>query len=113
MADFPSALAQGMESEEYWIDPMLTSRARGGGFKGRRLQSAKKRGFTVRLNKLTPDERATLETFYDANRATTFNFAWNDSLTDVWIVAFADRDAITWRRAGPDIWDADVRLEEA
>ncbi len=112
MADFPSSLAQGIESEEYWIDPLIVSRARGGGLKGRRLQSAKKRGFTVRLNKLTASERSTLETFYDTNRALTFRFAWNDAPSTFYTVSFADRDAITWQRAANDYWDATVRMEE-
>ena len=113
MADFPSSLGQGLDSKEIWIDPVLVSRARGGGFKGRRLQSGKKRGFEVILRKLTAAERTTFETFYDTNRALTFNFAWNDALGTVYVVAFANRDAISWQRVSPLLWDATVQLEEA
>lgn len=112
MADFPSTLVQGRESREIWIDPVLVSRARGGGFKGRLLQSAKKRGFEVVLPRLTAAQKATLESFYDANRALTFNFAWNDAPSTVYVVAFATRDGLTFTRSMPLHWDATVLLEE-
>lgn len=113
MADFPSTLGQGLDSKEIWIDPILGGRARGGGFKGRRLQAVKKRGFEVILRKLTAAERTTFETFYDTNRALTLNYSWNDAPGTVYVVAFANRDGISWQRVSPLLWDATVLLEEA
>lgn len=113
MADFPTTLGQGIESKEIWIDPMLVSRARGGGFKGRLLQSGKKRGFEVVLKGLTDAEKSTFETFYDTNRALTMNFYWEDALSTPYVVAFANRDAISWSRMAPGYWLGTVMLEES
>lgn len=80
-------------SIEDWADPLLLSTSRGGGTKGRRLQAGKKRLFRV-LHVLTAAERATLEAFYDANRAVSFDFAWNGV---TYSVIFADKQGLSWR----------------
>ena len=113
MADYPAALAQVTGSREQWRDPAEVSYSRAGGFKARRLQSAKKRGFVVEHKFLTSAERSTLEAFYDANRTGTFNFAWNDAPGDVYVVAFASKDGLTFQCAKGLYWDVSVELSEA
>lgn len=100
MANYPSSLRQSNGSREIWYDPIELDDARSGAAKGRRLQSAKKRRFIVRHESLTEAEKQTLETFYDANRATTFLFAWNKAPGTTYTVIFADKEGLDWTGQG-------------
>lgn len=109
MADFPLMALESLQSKEKWRDPIIKSYTRAGGFKGRRLQSVKKKGFPVELRTLTTTEKGTLETFYDANRLGTFNFWWADIPGTVYVVTFADE--LQWSRDMPIHWNVTVLLE--
>lgn len=112
MPSYPSSLPQAADSTEEWSDPLLVSYARSGGIKARRLQSAKKRVFVVRHQFLTTAQVATLETFYNANRAGSFDFAWNDSPASTYSVVFADGNGLQFSRAAGNYYNVAVRLAE-
>ena len=112
MASYPSAIPQDPDSEEIVRDPLLVSYARSGTVKARRLQPAKKRSFVVVHKFLTATEKATLQTFFDTNRALTLTFAWNDVPATTYTVIFSDPAGLSWRRSRPLLWDTTVRLDE-
>lgn len=110
MADFPLIALESLQSKERWRDPILKSYARSGAFKGRRLQAVKKKSFPVVLPKITTADKATLEAFYDANRANVFNFWWADIPATVFSVIFADE--LDFARSTPILWDVTILLEQ-
>lgn len=112
MANFPATIFPDYKvSSEDWRDPMLKDYARSGAFRGRRLQTAKKRRINLVFKLLTNADRGTLETHYDANRDLTFVFVWPDSGLG-YTVAYANDNAISFQRSAPNRWDATVILEE-
>lgn len=110
MADYPSSIPQHKSSREGWVDPTLEDRARSGSYKGRQLQAAKKKLFTVVHRQLTPTQKDTLETFYDTNRALAVTFAWNDAPGVTYTVRFSG-DGFDWERDGY-YWTGIARLAE-
>jgi hypothetical protein len=111
MADFPAVPAPAYTSVDAWLDPILKSRSRSGGYKGRRLQTGKKHQITLEFKTLSETERAAIQTHYDANRGLTFNFTWQDTST-TFVVAYGDDGAIPWKKIGPGRYDATIKLEE-
>lgn len=113
MANYPAALPQERDgSEEQVRDPLLLSISRAGGAKGRRLQPAKKMAFTIVHKGLTVAEKGTLQTFFDANRAVSFVFAWNDAPGTTFTVIFADPEGLRWRRGKGTTWNVTVPVIE-
>ena len=107
MANYPS-FGQLDSSQETIQDGLLISRASNGAARGRSLYAAKKRGFTVAHN-LSAADKATLETFYDTNKALSVTFVWaGDSVSRTCI--FPSPPKFT-PLAGPR-WEAEVALEE-
>lgn len=112
MPSYPSALPQSADSTEEWTDPLLVSYARSGGVKARRLQTAKKRVFVVRHQFLTAAQVSTLENFYNSNRTSAFDFAWNDSPATAYSVVFADTNGLQFLRTAGNYYAVAVRLAE-
>lgn len=112
MASYPSSIRQHPDSEEIVRDPLLVSYARSGAVKARRLQPGKKLTFVVVHKALTTSEKATLQSFFDSNRAVSLTFAWNDAPSTTYTVIFADANGLAWRRDGPLRWAVTVRLDE-
>lgn len=112
MPSYPSSLQQSVDSREEWVDPAIVSYTRAGGVKARRLQAARKRVFHVEHKFLTASQVGTLLTFYDANRASSFDFAWNDSPGATYSVIFANDRSLEFRRAAGNYYDVTVELAE-
>lgn len=111
MADFPS-VSPDYSSTEQWRDPLLLDVSRSGAAKGRRLQPAKKRFFTLNFRVLSNTNKGTLETHYDAHRTLTFNFTWPDG-GGPYVVLYANADSITWTKSSFGRWDGTIELVEA
>lgn len=112
MPSYPASLPQSAESTEEWSDPLLISYSRAGSVKARRLQGAKKRVFTIRHKNLTATQVASLETFYNANRSSAFDFAWNDSPATTYSVIFADDRGLQLSRVAGNYYDVSVKMAE-
>ena len=93
MANYPTLVVS--ELSERAVDDILMSRARSGGPKARRLFTGKKREFKVSHKDLTAAQRTTLESFFDTNRALTFNFT-HPSTGVVYVVIFAGDGGYTY-----------------
>lgn len=113
MANYPATLPQERDGADVLArDPLLLSLSRAGGARGRRLQPAKKMAFTIVHKSLTDAEKATLETFFDANRSVSFVFAWNDAPGTTYTVIFADPDGLQFQRAKGSGWNVAVPVAE-
>lgn len=97
----------GASTSELWRDPMLMSSSRSGTSRGRRLASAKKRVYEVSHLSLTAAERATLEAFYDANRAITFTFT---ILGNSYTMIFSGD--LQWEPMTNNLWNVRVPMVE-
>lgn len=109
MADYPTTLPIDRSTTEMWADTRLVSRSRSGAVKARLLAGSKKRVFEVRHRYLSATLRDSLETFYDANRNVSFNFA---ILGDTYTVIFGDKDGLKFEPAGGNQWSTTVTLLE-
>lgn len=87
MADFPASLEIFAGTKEEVTDQRLMTLSRSGKPHIRVLQTAKRRSWTLALKNMSDADRSTFWTFYDANRATTFNFTWKGV---TYTVAFTD-----------------------
>jgi hypothetical protein len=65
-------------SQEIWDDDLLSDRSVNGSVRARAFFASKKRRFLVK-HLLNATDRATLETFYDTNRALVLTFTWPPS----------------------------------
>lgn len=92
MSSYP-ALIIDQSSTWSWADARLISRARSNAPKVRLTGAGKKKVFNVVHKYLSATDLGTLETFYDANRASSgFTFTWSDGA--VYNVIFGDKDSI-------------------
>lgn len=104
-----SASSSGSHSStEEWTDAVLISRSRSGSVKARRVATTKKRTFKIAHEFLTATDKATLESFYDANRSATFTFT---ILGASYTCIFGD-SAIQWEALSFNLWTATVLLLE-
>ena len=89
MANYPS-LAQSVGSRCVIKDDLQIDRSSSGKAQARAFWTGKKRTFQVQHQLLTSTDLATLLSFYDSNRTTSFNFTWSgDGATYVCIFAGA------------------------
>jgi hypothetical protein len=109
MADYPSTLAIDQSTTESWADDRLISRARSGAVKGRLLATVKKRVFKVVHRYLSASQKTSLETFYDTNRALSFNFTL---LGHTYVVIFGDKDGIDFEPQTGGQWNVSLTLLE-
>lgn len=108
MAAYP-AFGQLDDSEEIVLDGLIMKRASNGAARGRLMYTGKKRGFNIK-HILTAAEKATLETFYDTNRALTFDFVWKgDSMSRTCLFT---PDAPRFIPVAGYLWRAEVPMEE-
>jgi len=75
MAAYPLTNVLRKGSQEEWLDDIVADRTVNGSVKVRALYSAKKRRFILR-HLLNATERASLQTFYDANRLLNITLVW-------------------------------------
>jgi len=81
MAAYPFVSVLRRGSQEEWVDDIVTDRTVNGSVKVRALYPAKKRRFILR-HLFNATERASLQTFYDANRLLNITMVWPvDSVT--------------------------------
>lgn len=106
MADYPTIATDVTGTQESWVDEVLISRARSGSVKARRVASGKKRMWRLAYRFLSSSEKATLESFYDTNRATTFTFTWNGT---PYTVIFGE-GPIAFDALKAGLWSASVTL---
>lgn len=111
MAAYPFPNQVSTNSVEDWIDPVIVSRSMAGDVRGRRLQSGKKRVFTIQHDVMNASDRSTLQTFYDNNRALSFTFVWNGD-GQTYTVIFADEKGIQWTALPGNYWKARLTLAQ-
>ena len=107
---FP-ALSFSLGSEEAVKDGVIVDRAMNGTAKGRNLFTTKKRSFSLRFTATTAANKATLEAYYDANRATVVAIPWTDAVTRNCImtgIKFAPGPNLPSGRR----WDVIITVEE-
>lgn len=79
MADYPATLPTLVNATEEWLDDLETDRAVSGTVRVRVMFTAKKRVFKIK-HVVTAALKTTLQSFYDTNRATTFNYTWGGTV---------------------------------
>lgn len=75
MADYPATLPTLNGAIEEWTDGLQTDRSVSGGVRVRVMFTAKKRTFKIK-HVVTAALKTTLQSFYDTNRALSFNYTW-------------------------------------
>ncbi len=106
MAAFPFT-AHGVDSTEAVFDGIELDRASNGAARGRVFYTAKKRRFRIVRRALSTTDKATLETFYDNNRALAVDLIWKDG-----VVYSCLMTEIEFAPVGVNRWDAEVRMEQ-
>lgn len=104
--NFPFRLA----TEDERQDPVLTSTARGGNSKFRRLYQAPKRRFKIELNGMSDDDKLAVEQFLTDNRMVPFTIKYPCNTGTEYTVQEED-GKVRW--AKPEgLWEASLSVVE-